>query len=176
MDHNYYMLGVAAGMATVILVMALWRRRLRKRCQEEYDERQLILRGKCYRVAFFTLVLLLAFNGGVAAFLGRSWAQPGVDGLLLLFAATGVFVVSAIWQDAYVPVTDSAGKYCILMGLVMLAQVPAVVSHIQMGDYIEGGQITSSVLPLASLLLFTVVFLAIVLRTQWRRKDDGEDE
>ena len=176
MEHNYYMLGVAAGMATVILVMTLWRRSRRKRFPEEYDERQLILRGKCYRVAFFTLMLLLAFNGGVTAYLGRSWAQPGVDGLLLLFAATGVFAVSAIWQDAYVPVSYSAGRYCILMGIVMLAQLPAVISHIQAGDYIVGGQVTGAVLSLACLLLFAVVFLAIVLRTQWRRKDDGEDE
>lgn len=176
MEHNYYMIGFAAGMVTVLLVILFLQRSCRKRCPEEYDERQLALRGKCYRTAFMTLSVLLALNAGVTAFLGRAWATPGVDSVLLLFVAIGVFAVSAIWQDAYVPVSASAGKYSILMGIVMLAQLPAVIIHIRAGDYIVGGQVTGAVVFLACLLLFAVVFLAIILRTQWRKKDDGEDE
>ena len=175
MGNNYYVVGVGVGIAMVILMMALWRNR-RKRCPEEYDERQLVLRGKCYRAAFFTLILLLALNGIVTAFFGQSWAEPGVDGLLLLFVAIGMFSVSAIWQDAYVPVTDSAGRYCILMGVVMLAQMPSVISHFVTGDYIVGGQVTSGALPLAYMLLFAAVLVSIFLRVRLQKKDDGEDE
>ena len=175
MENNYYMVGVGVGIAMVILMMVFWRNR-RKKCPEEYDERQLALRGKCYRAAFFTLILLLALNGIVTAFFGHSWAEPGVDGLLLLFVAIGVFSVSAIWQDAYVPVTDSAGKYCILMGLVMLAQMPSVISHFEMGDYIVNDQVTSGALPLVCTLLFAAVLVSILLRVRLQKKDDGEDE
>ena len=163
-------------MITVLIVSVLLYRHHKKTCPEGYDERQLALRGKCYRTAFLTLAVLLAVNAAVTAYLGRAWATPGVDSVLLLFVAVGVFAVSAIWQDAYVPVSASAGKYSILMGIVMLAQLPAVISHIPAGDYIVGGQVTGAVLSLGCLLLFAVVFLAIVLRTQWRKKDDGEDQ
>ncbi len=52
------MIGVASGIAVGLLIVFLYRLFVvKKKCANEYDERQIIARGKAYKASFFTMLI-----------------------------------------------------------------------------------------------------------------------
>lgn len=166
-----FVVGILAVAIICLLVRALQKRRGVK--PDEYDERQVAVRGIAFRRAYITLLLALCVNAIVSGTLEIHWAKPGVDSFLCMFLSVGVFVVECIRRDAYFTASQTPRRGIAIFTLVTLCQVPATVMHAVDGDFVENGQLTLAVINPACMAVFAVVLIAILLK---RRSDRAEDE
>ena len=90
----------------VLAVMVVWLARRRKGgVRRDYDERQLLARGRAYRAGFFAFLLLCCGAFLAESVAGKSFGllPPGELHLLIVLAALLVFVEVLIFSDAYFP-------------------------------------------------------------------------
>ena len=137
-----------------------------------FDERQILITGKGYKYAFFTMfglaILMLLWE----TFELPAFATPGA--LLYLTLLLGAFINAAycIWNGAYFGVNSN--KKRVLFPTVALAIVTTLsgIDRFREGDVIVDGLITWNILPL-SVGIFSILLLSVVgLKTRKDRKDE----
>ena len=68
----------------------------------QYDERQLLIQGKAYKYAFFTLLTYFLAIGILTVVLERDFATTYVYSLIGLCLAMIVYVTYSLFNDAYI--------------------------------------------------------------------------
>lgn len=172
-----YVVGLCAGIAVSVLVLTLLRKR-RGGASNEYDERQVLVRGKAFGTAFFTLMCYLALNAAVCTICGP-WAVPGIDGLLGIFLGVGVFLLRAIEGDAYFSLRENPRFFRILCLVVIACQLPNILMSLRQEDerFFTDGLLNSNCLSIACTIVFAAAFIAIGIHEKRRSgEEDGEDE
>jgi len=162
------------GLVAVILVAAIGLAfRKAKRGNEEFDERQALLRGICFRRAFFTVVLLSALYALIVS-LGGPVAKDGVACVLIALVGVGVFAVSCIHADAFFTAKQQPKLYLLISGLCVLSGATGGLSNLREGACLEDGLLTFACLPLVTGALFLWVFLAVLWRVYIRKEAEEE--
>ena len=158
-----------------------------KRCQD-YDERQILVRSKAFKYAFFTLIIyslivqLIDEISGIALFssLGGSWI-----GRCLSIA---LFVVYCVWNDAYISMRDNKKGILMLFGAIAVLNIVISiigvihndVEYIDKIQIIKDGVLTNQyVISFQSMnlvcgLLFMVICIAIVIKSFVEKKEEEE--
>lgn len=186
--------GILGGMALVAALIFLIRKcggkvGMRKCKTGNYDERQMLARGKAYKYAFFTLMFYVLIaqtlyevcNVALFSSFGGMW--------LGVCAATGVFVVSCVWMDAYISLSEN--KKGVLMLFTGIAVINLIVSIIGIcrgeasifetmkavkdEELMELTTLSVGSVNLTCAILFIVICIAIVLKALSESKEDLED-
>lgn len=162
---NYYAMGILVGVivgALIVLFSAM------KKGKQQYDERQMVGRGKAYQAGFTTMAL------AVAAVNLLDWidALPGVPfvwncGALLL--GIGVFAVVAVLNDAYISMTQSPKQITTSGTLFIIAMSLQAFSNF-MSDRPE-----SRVFGYLNVMI-VIVWAAILIAMAIRKRAHQEDE
>ena len=90
-----------------VLLFGFWRRAHNPNRTEEYDERQRIARGRAYCAAFWTLFVCGAVSPLICSVLELSTQAFATGSLLSLTAGMLVFVCVAIWQHAFLGLSEN---------------------------------------------------------------------
>ena len=167
--------GFGVGILIVIIVVALIKGLARRRGETpgEYDERQQANRGVAHQRAYMTLLFALLVNAVVCGVLERQWAKPGVDAFVCIFISIGVFIVNCILRDAYFTVNQTPRRYLWIIGAVIACQIPTTVMNAVEGNFVEDGLLTVSILPPATLILFGIVLITLLIKL---RRDKAEED
>lgn len=137
----------------------------------EFDERQLLARGKAYKAGFYTLLagLLVVYLLPIL-----SDRQPA-DAALLPFAAlcTGVtvFACVAIANDAYLGLRQKPQYMMLLMGIVVVCNLLAGGASLMRHDFAEGFTVQNS-MNLIVAAMGLIILTALALRQRAAARDE----
>jgi hypothetical protein len=167
-----YVTGAAAVILLAVVVFYLFRRKGGS-MKGEYDERQLAIRGRAYRLATFIYIaefgLLLVFEGMKA----ELPLTRGAMYAIFLLIPIGVFAVWCILHDAYIGIQSNVGRFFLLSGFICLIEAFVTVRYCMEGEMIRDGKLTDSVLAPAIMVLFGVVAVTLLIRQRQVRLEDS---
>ena len=172
-----YALGVIAGILLVFLVygilMVVTKRR-GKYANAQFDERQVVARGRAYRYAFFTVLFYLLGWGlfELAADI-RLW-DTYTGCFLGVFLSVTVFAVVAILNDAYFAVNEKPATYLGIFALVTVLNLGIGVWNLVTGGdpIVEHGMLTYHSVNLLVGGMFLVILIVAAIRVWQGKRED----
>ncbi|MBQ5514656.1 MAG: hypothetical protein IIT84_03105 [Oscillospiraceae bacterium] len=170
---NYYLMGIWVG---IIIGLAIYL--ITRKTTEDYDERQLVIRGKAYKVGFLSTLGAGAVYGFISTVLKRPLAEDGIAVFFILLFGVGVFVVYCIMNDAFFSISDKIKPVhlVVLLLLGVVSQGYMIYTNLTEGTIVgKNGELTARVLPFGILLLFLCVLAALAVKLIKSRKE-SEDE
>lgn len=173
---NEYTLGLMFGILGALLIvtiLSLAKRRKTGR-PDDYDERQLLIRGKAYQHAFILTLCVAALYGGLVAITERAYMADGVAPLLVTFIGVGAFAAESILRDAFYTAQNRPKTYILLYAACILSQIFGAVDHIREHDLVRDGVLTMNVLPLACTVLFSVILICLVVKAVQKPKEEDD--
>lgn len=172
-----YVLGVIVGILFVVLfytLFAIAAKRRGKCANVQFDERQVVARGKAYRYAFFTVLFyLLAWGLFELATGARLW-DTYTGCFLGVFLSITVFAVVAILNDAYFAVNERPATYLGIFALVTVLNLGTGIWNLGTGEspVIENGMLTyHSINLLVGGMFFIILIVAAIRVWQGKRED-----
>ena len=175
--HNVaYIAGIICGLLICVVIGVVFRLRQGKtggRGKVEYDERQIVARGKAYKAGFFTTLFysLLFFALSVTEI---PFFQSVTGMLAGVFLGIAVFAVTAIRHDAYLGLNEKKGSFLVLGVIVTLANLVSGVVAGMDGELMMDGQLTHRCLNPMAGVLFLVIVVALLLHD--RKAGEAEEE
>ena len=123
MKSPEYALGFAAGFAAVVIVTVIIAMIIKKITgkKTEYDERQIAIRGKAYKVGFLAYVILLAASLLIHSNFELAVIPFYLEQTLIMLIGLGAFVCFAIWNDAYFCGNEKKKQWAIFILLASAA-------------------------------------------------------
>ena len=172
-----YALGVIAGILLVFLVYGILMvvTKPRGKCANaQFDERQVVARGRAYRYAFFTVLFYLLGWGlfELAADI-RLW-DTYTGCFLGVFLSVTVFAVVAILNDAYFAVNEKPATYLGIFALVMVLNLGIGVWNLVTGGdpIVEHGMLTYHSVNLLVGGMFLVILIVAAIRVWQGKRED----
>lgn len=133
MEDKFFAYGIAAGVAVGLLLVVVILLVNRRKGLDQYDERQMVGRGKAFKAGFFTLL-----SGMAVLFLdGFVYDLPGNPFLWkfgTMMAGMMAFVLTAIHYDAYLSLTDTPKRIYTTGLLISAAMGLSAVSNFMSGS------------------------------------------
>lgn len=144
-----------------------------------YDERQELIRGRGYRLAFLTMaaycgIMMILEISGVKVFMERA-VELGLGALIGLC----VHVVYCIWKDGYYAMNESIRRRIgVVTGLVAFNGLN-VVFNIKRGGVLRDGELTFYSFSIFIFMFMVIMLVSLVLRyvvLVKEQKNEDEDE
>ncbi len=162
MINIFWAAGFVVGFLVVIVLSLLLGSIFKKKKQDksertQYDERQIAARGKAYKTALFTTFGYFIIAALIDV-LGIKWAEISIVLFIGLFLSVGVFVVTALFSDAYFIDSQKNIGYPIIALLISLINGGISVMNIMDGESL----ITNGMLNIDSLNAVVCVSLFVV--------------
>lgn len=175
---NYFAVGLAAGVLTgiIVFVIATLLRRKSGACtSRQYDERQLVLRGKAFRAGFFTLLISLCVVA-ILDVMEVRWCEAPLDKFFCIFLSITVFACTATLKDAYFGLGERKKTVILLFALVAFLQFFITFSNYQEGTLIVDGILTLKCVSPGCGIIFLVILLTVLIQhfRNARKMEDDE--
>ncbi len=187
-EHSVsYVVGMICGLAAGFLAVAVFAWLIRKlggkfgsfKCnkQDQYDERQLLARGKAYKAGFFILIIYVTIAGilgdlcGIRLLLSFGGIWIGVCFAIFCFAAI------CIWEDAYMSLQENVkgiNMMFLLVGLLNL--VTGVITIRDKIPFVENGRISYHYTNLIVAILFLALTLLFNLKLLYDKRQEENEE
>ena len=144
--------------------------------KERYDERQELEKGKAFRYAFFTtLILTLLFlcveSNGIPLPVESSMLY-----VISSFVGITVFVTYCIWHESYFALNQNKGSLMFLFVLIGLLNLIIGIISILEGTMIQNGIITFHATNLLCAAMFLILFVTMSLKKLSLKKEHSESE
>lgn len=166
--------GVLIGIVLVFIISKV--SNTDKKVKNEYDERQKMVRGKGYKLSFFTVVIW----SSLLAFLSISGVEIPADSGVLFFSVVfvGVLVECSycIWNDGYWALNNDRASYKKFFWIVGLFNAFVSFVNIKNGSMFEGGIMRFSALNLMAAFLFVVLGVVLWLKSLKDKHEEGDDD
>lgn len=165
MKSPEYALGAAAGFIAVVvvsLIIALIIKKVTGK-KAEYDERQLAIRGKAYKVGCLTYVILLASSMILHSNFELAVMPFYLEQTLILLAGLGTFICYAIWNDAYFCVNQKKRQWTLAILLASAANF-AIFVKTRENCFTQEGLMNSSWTNLFVAVLTLVIALNVCVK------------
>lgn len=174
---NAYALGVMFGILIAVLIVSIFSYVKRRKTgrPDDYDERQQLIRGKAYQHAFIVTLCVAALYGCLVALTERPYMADGVAALLVTFIGVGTFASESILRDAFYTAKNRPKTYILLYIACILSQIVGAVGHIRANDLVQDGVLTMNILPLACMVLFSVILVCLVVKAVQKPKEDDDE-
>ena len=171
MGHtSSYYLGVLAGIMVGLVVVIISRRAKNGGMKCEYDERQVIARGKAFKYGLFSLIGYLVLYGIIQDMTGVYWGKGLVGVSLGICISVAVFAVVSIWNDAYFSLWENPKRYVtIFLAAFALNFPPAVRVILHREQEVDYGYIN---LFLSVTLLIVLVVMGLKFQKDRRERDE----
>ena len=183
-----YVFGFILGIACAIVLILILSKGIRKVGgkvemrrtlfnKDSYDERQVIARGKAYKVGFYTLliyVLAIAMldemmNISIFMSLGGIWL-----GVCIAFF---LFAIVCIREDAYMSLYENPKGVILLFLLIGIINIIPGVQFIMNGSVLENGVLSSKCMNLECGILLLLTMFVFAAKVAYNNKHmDEEDE
>jgi hypothetical protein len=140
----------------------------------KYDERQMMVRCRSYRAAFWTLVSYLFLSGMFSAATGLEWADNLTGSFIGICLAITVSVVVNVAGDAYFGINQKPATYLALFAVMILANASFGIWNLREGvAFLTDGRLNYHCMSFVVVATFLALFVALAVRALVRRKRDG---
>lgn len=140
----------------------------------EYDERQLVGRGKAYQYAFFSLIFYNVIYGYLDA-VGVKWCLPSVGVMVGVLFGVTVFAVTAICRDAFIGIRDTHKRSIRILIAGALAQTVCFFSDLADGGVVKDGLLTTSFVSLCCAVCFSVIVIVFLIHSRKNRLPEEQE-
>lgn len=142
------------------------------RKMNDYDERQILARGRAFMWGFFSLMICLMVYG-LTDMLIEPWCDTLTGCIICICVSLIVFAVICIRQDAFAGIGQKRKRNLTVLLVLTAANLLFGVSHIIDGDLLRDG-----VLSFRSVSLIVGATTGLVLLVYWFHglRDRGETE
>lgn len=163
-----YIMGIVVGVLVAVILALIIYKLTGNPWKGYYDERQELIRGRGYKYACFTLLILMAVDMliEVTGFIDK--LPVANEAIMFIFIITGVLVyaIYSIMHDAYLGIGQNGKSYTVMILFIVVVNLLAAVMSIRSDDVFEGGKFSTGV----CMQLVSVVAFAAVLIAMWARK------
>ena len=175
MKSPEYAMGLACGIiAALVIFIIVWKFN-KKNMKGQFDERQEFVRGRGYKYATFTMLVLMVIDlllEGMGIFekivITRELA-------ILFIIVTGILVYAlyCIMNDSYFGVGNDTRTYRAVMWAVIVCNLMSGISGLRDGAFTADGKLSFG--PVAS-LIFVVMFAAVMIALYVRKQSSAAEE
>ena len=168
--------GVLVGLGVVALVVVLARKKWKGsggKCQ--YDERQMLARGKAFQAGFFTILIYEALYAMVDV-AGFKWCA-NVTGIMFgVMLGITVFAIVALSKDAYMSMNDQPAYWMVIWCAVIVINVACGVGQVLEGELIRDGLLTERWMNWMCAGMFTAILIAQLRHNRKLKREELEEE
>ncbi|WP_185259304.1 hypothetical protein [Anaerocolumna chitinilytica] len=172
----YLKAGLFAGFIVGLVVVAIFLRFTKtdgdSKCK--YDERQSNIRGKAYKLSFFTLMIYNVLYG----FVDMTVEKPLLDTISAMVIgiclSITVNIVYCIWKDAYFSLNENPRKVLIGFGFIGIFNLVIGCINIINGTFVTNGMVNFRSCNLTCGIMFIVLFATLLAKKV--RYGKGEQE
>ena len=140
--------------------------------RDEYDERQVLARGRAFMWGFFTLMICLMVYGMLDMLIDR-WCDTLTGCIICICAALLVFASICIKQDAFAGIGRNRKRNLTVLLVLTLANLFFGARSLMEGDVVVDGLLT-----FRSVSLIVGAMMGVVLLMYWLHglRDRGAEE
>ena len=174
---NIDLMGYVAAIVVMVVVSAMIviiRKKLDS-TNKNYDERQILIRGKGYMISFMTVLLLLFIYAGFFYGMTKDIVSPQLVIFAIGFIGITVYVIYCILGDAYLQVGQNPKKWIILMVFVIISNTLVAIKESDQGFTAQGlatGLAINSIIA----ILFTVILVVFLIKLGMDKRGEGHEE
>ena len=161
------------GYLVLILVIAVFVWACVRMNRDSYDERQKLARGTAARAGFFAI---MAYEMCYAVTLGLEfyWCDAVTGVIIGPWLGISVFLVAAIWKDAYVGLYERAGVLRGALIFVLLVNGADLAMTVRDVALIRDGMLTGAVNSLMTVATDLAMLIALSVRIARNRREEKE--
>ena len=162
------------GSLVLILVIAVFAWACLRENRDSYDERQKLARGTAVRAGFFAVMayeLCYAVTLGVEFY----WCDAVTGVIIGPWLGISVFLVAAIWKDAYVRLYERAGVLWGALIFVLLVDGANLAMSVRDSALIRDGMLTGAVDSLMVAATDLAMLIALAAHTIRGRREEKEE-
>lgn len=180
MPSMEYVIGLIVGVLVVLAVVALVVMICRKKGSMrfgkcEYDERQMLARGKAFRAGFFTILIYEAVYAMVDV-AGIKWCA-NVTGIMLgLMLGITVFAIVAISKDAYMSMNERPTGWMIIWCVVIGLNLVCGLRQALEGELIRDGMLTEEWMNWMCAGMFIAILISQLVHNRKLKREELEEE
>lgn len=153
--------------AAVVLSVVISREKAKSEGRCEFDERQLLVRGKAFQAAYLSLLAYLAV-AGCLDLAGFVWGDLFVCVFLGACLSGCVFAVCCIRRDAYLSFRERPRSYTVSLAVITVSNLWTGYMNFAEGSMVANGRLTHRAMNLMAGITCAVI-LAVFLK---KRADD----
>ncbi len=154
--------GFVLGIVLVVIIARICNRN--RKMKTEYDERQMILRGRGYRWGFYAMLIYAALNVVLGATEIEVPAEPAVIAFSYIFVGAMVNCIYCIGHDAYWGLNNSKGRYLIIFAVITLINIAGVARAIATGSLIVDGRLSTTGINLMVTIMLVVIVAVLAVQ------------
>ncbi|MDO4633565.1 MAG: hypothetical protein Q4B01_06885 [Eubacteriales bacterium] len=136
-----------------------------------YDERQIAVRGKAYKIGFLTTVYC---NIGFCflMMIREEMRSYGMGFLVIsFFAGILLFLIYSIWKDAFLPIHQKFATYLCICAVVTISQFINYFSYENWRNFSEILQ-NEHILSLCCGTLFLIVMVMLIVKRMMDKREE----
>ncbi|MBQ6509226.1 MAG: hypothetical protein IJI07_07120 [Flexilinea sp.] len=172
----YKSIGIASGIVFGLIICFIVFKFANKdhKAKTAYDERQQVIRGRGYRVAFYTAMILevifLVLDYGNISLP----VDPYLVHASVIFISCTVLGCHAIWNGAYWGLNNDRRRYYIVLAATVVLNAFPVIMTATHGELMENGKLSPVFINLLSLLMLAVLGIVMLIRDRLDRNEEKE--
>ncbi len=161
------------GYLILLLVIAVFAWACLRENRDSYDERQKLARGTAARAGF---VAVMAYELCYAVTLGLEfyWCDAVTGVIIGPWLGITIFLVVAIWKDAYVGLYERAGVLRGALIFVLLVNGADLAMTVRDSALIRDGMLTGAVNSLMTVATDLAMLIALSVRIARNRREEKE--
>lgn len=178
MANKEYAAGLAFGILAALIIFIIFWKFKKKTMKGTFDERQELVKGKGYKYAFFTVLILMTFD-----LLAESYGV--IDDLplprsLILFimvlAGVMVYALYCIRNDSYFGVGNDTRTYRAMMWVILALNAFSGITGLREGVMVDGKIVFGPFLSLIFAASFAVLLIALYVRKRGSVSEESAED
>lgn len=168
-----YSTGIFIGLFAGLMLVSILIRLMRKNhgLKGEYDERQELIRGRGFKIGFFTFLIGIAAVTVLNGFLA-DYVSCTVLNFTVLCVSVLCYACYCIWNEAYFALNDNPKSFLIISGVIGIINLAGGISPFLRHTVVLSDPLPKGVLNLMCGLLFTGIFLTLGIKQLVTKEED----
>lgn len=175
--HGYstaFFVGFLIAFVVMSGINAVRRRKKYGESDEDYDERQQLVRYKGFRMALFVLIFVLVCMCLIESIAGRHIIDMDAATIIGICISVGVHVLYCIWNEGYFPVNYKRKSFIIMSLAMTVLFICFSMDSIESGEIIVDGVLTGSCGNLVCAVLFALICIVNFIKLAMEKKEDEQ--
>ena len=173
---NSYKMGFYFGIFVIVavfLIAVLVKKA--KKCNENYDERQILIRGKGYKLSFITMVILNLIYSCFFYGLTKDTVSPQFVIIAIAYIGIIVYTLYCIFNDAYLQIGQNYKKWELVLIFVAAANGFAAFASNEK-TFFADGYATSFSTNLLFAISFVIILISMFVKQFLDKRGDVNEE
>ena len=178
MNNTAYAAGLAFGVLTAVIILIIFRKFNKNKLKGTFDERQELVKGRGYKYATFTLLILMGLDLLAESF-GAFETLPVSRELAMFFiiiVGILVYAVYCIKNDAYLGIGTNMRSYKALMWIIVVLNGVSAIMGLREGAIVDGKLAFGPFASLLCCLAFATIGIAFYTKKRSQTAEEAEDD